>query len=401
MNFGPLSREGGYRRLNVAITRAKHNVKLVGSIMPTDIDLDKASSEGVKMLRSYIEFAQQGIVALEKELTFNYNLDFDSPFEEAVYDFLQAKGYNVVTQVGCSGFRIDMAVKHPTQSGKFAIGIECDGAAYHSSRTARERDRLRQAVLEDMGWTIYRIWSTDWIKDHKTEEEKLINAVEKALGCAIIESEDNKISVSSDDNADAVIPFIEIEEKIEPSEITDKGYHFDIYERAPLELIDELGNQRKPHEVILDVVLKEQPIYFDELCRRVAPLYGRQKATSVVQNQVRYVLNHRLGDRIAEDWYNFVRTKDLINIKVRVPNPADDYLRPITYICNEELALAMKTIAQHSFGITPDDLFIVTAREFGFKRTGENIIYSLRKVFQQMLKNGEVTEIDGKVQIVS
>ena len=86
---------------------------------------------------------------------------------------------------------------------------------------------------------------------------------------------------------------------------------------------------------------------------------------------------------------------------MRVPNPDDDYLRPITYICNEELALAMKTIAQHSFGITPDDLFIVTAREFGFKRTGENIIYSLRKVYQQMLKNGEVTEVDGKVQVIS
>ena len=212
---------------------------------------------------------------------------------------------------------------------------------------------------------------------------------------------DNDVSDSSDSNADAVIPIIEIEEKIEPSEIADKGYHFDIYERAPLKLIDDFGNQREPHEVILDVVLKEQPIYFDELCSRVAPLYGRQKATSVVQGEVGYILRHRLGSRIAEDWYNFVRTKDLVNIKVRVPNPADDYLRPITYICNEELALAMKTIAQHSFGITPDDLFIVTAREFGFKRTGENIIYSLRKVFQQMLKNGEVTEIDGKVQIVS
>ena len=90
MNFGPLSREGGYRRLNVAITRAKYNIKLVGSIVPTDIDLDKVSSEGVKMLRSYIEFAQQGIVALEKELTFNCDLEFDSPFEEAVYDFLQS-----------------------------------------------------------------------------------------------------------------------------------------------------------------------------------------------------------------------------------------------------------------------------------------------------------------------
>lgn len=147
MNFGPLSREGGYRRLNVAITRAKYNIKLVGSILPTDIDLDKVSSEGVKMLRSYIEFAQQGIIALEKELSFNNSVDFDSPFEEAVYDFLQGEGYNVITQVGCSGFRIDMAIKHPTLNGKFAIGIECDGATYHSSRTARERDRLRQTIL--------------------------------------------------------------------------------------------------------------------------------------------------------------------------------------------------------------------------------------------------------------
>ena len=402
MNFGPLSREGGYRRLNVAITRAKHNVKLVGSIVPTDIDLEKVSSEGVKMLRSYIEFAQQGIVALEKELTFNYDLDFDSPFEEAVYDFLQSKGYNVVTQVGCSGFRIDMAVKHPTQSGKFAIGIECDGAAYHSSRTARERDRLRQAVLEDMGWTIYRIWSTDWIKDQKTEEERLINAVEKALGRAVVESEDNDVSDSSDSNADTVIPIIEIEEKIELSEVGDKGYGFDLYKRAyPLNIIDESGDTREGYDIAWDIISLEQPIHFEELCRRIAPAYGRQKATSVVRDEVKHIFRYHLKGMITEDKNEFVRIKDFADIKVRIPNPDDDYLRPITYICDEELALAMKTIALHSFGITPDDLFIVTAREFGFKRTGENIIYSLRKVYQQMLKNNEVTEVDGKVQVIS
>ena len=106
MNFGPLSRDGGQRRLNVAVTRAKHNIKLVGSIMPTDIDTDRASGEGVKLLRSYIEFAQQGIAALQNELSYTDGiLDFDSPFEEAVYDFLTSKGYTVQTQVGCSGFR--------------------------------------------------------------------------------------------------------------------------------------------------------------------------------------------------------------------------------------------------------------------------------------------------------
>ena len=102
---------------------------------------------------------------------------------------------------------------------------------------------------------------------------------------------------------------------------------------------------------------------------------------------------------ISEDKDEFIRIKDFKDIRVRVPNPNDDYIRPITYICDDELALAMKTIVQHSFGITPNDLFIVTAREFGFKRTGENIIYSLRKVYQQMLNNNEVTETDGKVQI--
>lgn len=399
MNFGPLSREGGYRRLNVAITRAKHNVKLVGSIVPSDIDLDKVSSEGVKMLRSYIEFAQQGIVALEKELTFNYDLDFDSPFEEAVYDFLQSKGYNVVTQVGCSGFRIDMAVKHPTQSGKFAIGIECDGATYHSSRTARERDRLRQAVLEDMGWTIYRIWSTDWIKDLKTEEEKLINAVEKALGRAIIEAEDNNSANSSDGIIDAVIPTIEIEEKVEPSEVVNKGYGFELYKRTPLRKIIEESGKRRKDDIILDIISLEQPIHFEELCRRIAPVFGRQKATSVVRDEVNFIFRYHLQEMIIKDPNEFVRIKDFTDLKVRVPNPNEDYLRPITYICDEELALAMKTIAQHSFGITPDDLFIVTAREFGFKRSGENINYKLKNVYQQMLNNCEITEIDGKVNV--
>ncbi len=398
MNFGPLSREGGYRRLNVAITRAKYNVKLVGSIVPTDIDLDKVSSEGVKMLRSYIEFAQQGIIALEKELTFNYDLEFDSPFEEAVYDFLQSKGYNVVTQVGCSGFRIDMAVKHPTQSGKFVIGIECDGAMYHSSRTARERDRLRQAVLEDMGWTIYRIWSTDWIKDPKTEEGKLINAIEKALGRAVIKSEDGDPVDDYNNDSDAIIPIIEIEEKVEPSEVVDTGYGFEMYKRAyPLSIIDENGNLKEGYDIAWDIISLEQPIHFEELCRRIAPAYGRQKVTSVVRESVRDIFHSQLNGMITEDKNEFVRIKDFTDIKVRIPNPDDDYLRPITYICDEELALAMKTIAQHSFGITPDDLFVVTAREFGFKRTGENIINSLRNVYKQMLYSNEIIEIDGKV----
>jgi len=390
MNFGPLSRDGGFRRLNVAITRAKYNVKLVGSIVATDIDLDKTSAEGVKLLRSYIEYAQQGIAALEKEIHYNYGLDFDSPFEEAVYDFLSSKGYEVVTQVGCSGFRIDMAIKHPTQSGKFAIGIECDGAMYHSSRTARERDRLRQTVLEDMGWNIYRIWSTDWIKNQKSEEEKLIEAIEKALSGIVIEEPLESLLTQIDDNS---LETMELEESVEPRKMGDEGYGFDTYQWAN---IDDFW-QESPKDKIRKIIESQQPIHFEALCKILAPLWGNRKATNVIRKNVNYYLKLYLGENV-EQRDGFVTLKGFDNFRVRVPETTED-VRPIEYISKDELTLAMKTIAEKSFGITPDGLITETARAFGFKRTGDKISTTLKSVYEKMLKENVVKEIDGKVSV--
>lgn len=386
MNFGPLSREGGYRRLNVAITRAKYNVKLIGSITATDIDLDKTSSEGVKLLRSYIDYAQRGIVALESETSYSGTETFDSPFEEAVYDFLCSKGYEVVTQVGCSGFRIDMAIKHPSQSGKFAIGIECDGAMYHSSRMARERDRLRQTVLEDMGWNIYRIWSTDWIKNQHYEEERLIQAIEAALSEITFDEPIKKVRSSNTDN-------IEVEEKIVADKTIDEGYGFDTYKEIPWH---ELWGDSST-ETILNVIKAYQPIHFEALCRILAPLWGNKKATNVIRDNVSAYLTRYLKGQVKRQ-NDFVTLSDFTDIKVRVPASPDD-VRPIELICADELALAMKTIAEHSFGITPENLFTETARVYGFKRTGGKISTTLRCVFEQMLHDHVVTEIDGKVSV--
>ena len=383
MNFGPLSRDGGYRRLNVAITRAKYNIKLVGSIVPTDIDTDKTSSEGVKMLRSYIEFAKQGISAVENELSYDNSLNFDSPFEEAVYDFLISKGYNVITQVGCSGFRIDMSVKDPVLSGKFVLGIECDGATYHSSRTARERDRLRQDMLENMGWQIYRVWSTDWIKDPKSEKEKLVDAVEESL-----KRSQSKCDTQTEHSQ--YINDIVIEEEIEQPE-NSNGFGFMEYELC----IPEKYIHMMPLDALKAIIAIEQPIHFEELCRRMAPLYGRQKATSVVRNEIWLLLASIRGAVKVED--DFIRFKDFENLTVRIPQKDSEYLRPINYISDEELLLAMTIIVKKSFGITPDDLFIVTAREFGYKRTGENITSTLRRVYQTALASKKLKEVDGKV----
>ena len=154
LNFGPINREGGERRLNVAVTRAKINVQLVSSMHYCDIDLSRTKSVGARLLREYLDYAENGVAALERSITVDATNPFeqyDSEFESEVCEFLRENGFAVDTQVGCSSFKIDLALKRP-DSSDYVLAIECDGATYHSSKTARDRDRLRQEILERMGW---------------------------------------------------------------------------------------------------------------------------------------------------------------------------------------------------------------------------------------------------------
>lgn len=400
MNFGPLSHNGGYRRLNVAITRAKYNVKLVGSIHPTDIKIENINSDGVKMLRQYIEFAINGASVLQNELHFTNTVNVDSPFEEAVHDFLIKNGYRVTTQVGCSGYRIDMAVKHPTLSGIFVLGIECDGATYHSARTARERDRIRQTVLEDIGWTIYRIWSTDWIKDTKTEGDKLLEAVKMAISTYKMDSFDNS-SIIHEETAkkDSLLikeTYVTVEKKKEKDKKDNNTYNFNYYEETDINKIIRASNDNQYlTNVINYVVEQEGPIHYELLCKRVAPLFGNQKATVKVRNAVEYVLDKNLENKVIKK-EDFCWHKNVKEIKVKIPCKDGDG-RGINYISMEELAEAMFVIAGKSFGISKRNLYVVTARTFGFNRTGGNITQALEKSYLYLLENGRVKEIDGKI----
>jgi very-short-patch-repair endonuclease len=158
MSFGPLNSDGGERRLNVLISRAKLRCEVFSSITGDDIDLSRSKGRGVAALKMFLSFAQTGKLGIAEET----GRDADSIFEEQVAARLTALGHDVKTQIGTAGFFVDLAVSDPKKPGRFVLGIECDGAQYHSSRSARDRDRLRQNVLEAHGWVLHRIWSTDW-----------------------------------------------------------------------------------------------------------------------------------------------------------------------------------------------------------------------------------------------
>ena len=173
-NFGLMNREVGWRRLNVLVTRAKISCRLITSLRPDDVKVTEKSSKGVIAFKSYLTYAHGGA-------TYDPGTggETDSDFEIFVADALRGAGYEVIYQVGVEGFRIDLGVRHESCPIGFIAGIECDGAPYHSGLSVRDRDHIRQTILENLGWNIYRVWSTDWFADPSRETSKLIAWVDR------------------------------------------------------------------------------------------------------------------------------------------------------------------------------------------------------------------------------
>lgn len=378
LNFGPINRVGGERRLNVAVTRAKCNVQLVASMHFTDIDLSRTKSVGSRLLREYLDYAENGEIALERSIVLNQFEEYDSEFEMEVCDFLREKGFEVDTQVGCSSFKIDLALKRPNSSD-YVLAIECDGASYHSSKTARDRDRLRQEILEGMGWHFYRIWSTDWFNNKQTEKERLYNVAMSAINYQQTNNtkSNEKPEISAEDFSEQnkTIPFT-----------------FPTYNKADENAISKIYMYRNRRQIILKILEVEAPMSEEWLLKRILFLYRREKLTSVAWQEFD---NDMLGCNRA----GIIRkNKFLYLVKsdppmLRVPKEGE-IPREIKYICLEELANGLLTLLKHNISAEKDSLFKLLAQQLGFSRVGDAISSRFEKA---LLLLKDKINIDGEV----
>lgn len=258
-NFGPINQDGGERRLNVAITRSREQMWVVASFDPSELNPERTKGAGPELLRKYLLYAKSG----------GRDLGLDRPtgmpenfFEQDIRTALEEKGMQVTSQYGVSGYRIDLVVHHPRRPGEFIMAVECDGAAYHSSPCARDRDRLRQEFLEGMGWNFHRIWSTDWFSNRNAEVERAVQRYEELLAV-----EEAKKDEKNNQDAGRKIPQQEPVPEANENGIpkTTKG------ERPPIPRYDSIGDYQDRELFLLaqwimsDGVLRTDQLLFEDL----------------------------------------------------------------------------------------------------------------------------------------
>ena len=323
MNFGPLNRSGGWRRLNVAVSRARREMVVFASFPPHLIDLNRTSAGAVRDLKHYLEFAERGPRALGEAVAGSVG-GFESPFEEAVAAGLRERGWTVVPQIGVSRFRIDLGVVHPDRPGDYLLGVECDGAAYHSAATARDRDKVREAVLRGLGWKLLRVWSTDWWINRRGALDRLDAAIRTELdrarvaeaertppppsGPAEADVEAGAGSASSDDGetedagpalalkalggAYALTRFEDAAGLIQPARFHDEGY-------TPV-----------LRELIARVVAREAPIRDKLLVDRIARAHGFKQSGRVIRDRIESVVRRSFHLRQEEGGHAFIWADD-------------------------------------------------------------------------------------------
>jgi hypothetical protein len=408
MNFGPLNKPGGERRLNVAVTRAREKVLLITSIKASDIDKDNPAL-GVQTLRTYLDYAEHGPETHSEKPT----VGFDSAIDEDVATEIRKLGYKIVPEVGCSGYRIDLGVVDPVNEGSFLLGVECDGATYKSSSSARDRDRLREQVLRQLGWHIHHIWSPAWVARRDSEIRRLKETLEQAQKTqldketqkpAIDQKENNAPKNDIRKNTFAGIEKIGVPYRVYPLKATYNPYikiataktTVDSKQRNEFHFPENREDQTK---LLTELIQNEGPIHFEYTVERLATAWGIKHVTPKISHAVKEALNNLIREQKVTLKGSFLWPMGLKKTPIRVPmQGVPESKRKPDYITPEEIESAMIMVAQYALGISDESLVSETAKVFGLNHGGEEAKIVFSEVLKRLVRERKlVCKDDGTI----
>ena len=381
MSFGPLNRTGGERRLNVLISRARKRCEVFTTLTADDIDLSRTSSAGVSALKTFLNYAQNG----QMDVPQRTDRLPDSEFEEQVLRQLTALGHEVHTQVGSAGFFLDLAVVDAANPGRYLLGIECDGARYHSARSARDRDRLRQAVLEGLGWRIHRIWSTDWFHNPDQELRKVVQAIETAK------------TVDPPSPPPLRAPEMPRPTQPEPPDAQSRHGNSPVcpYRCAQVNL--RLGSveihlvaRSQLADLLAQVVNVESPVHWAEAARRVLSGAGIQRFGSRIQHAFEEAVRHGKGLRLFVKRDDFLWAPTMHQPPVRDRSDLPAASRKFELVAPEEIRRAVLIVVEASYGIVPEDVPSAVCRLFGFARVTDDMTAAVEPHRDALVREGRL-----------
>jgi len=371
-NFGPLNKDGGHRRLNVLISRAKQVMHVFSNFTGNDLQVKDTSSLGIQALKHFLQYAETGKLQIPVET----GKAPDSPFEEEVIAALRDAGYLVEPQVGTAGYFIDIAIIDPEKPGRYLLAIECDGASYHSSRSARDRDRLRQSVLEGLGWRFYRIWSTDWFRNPSAELGRVKEAIEQAKQADHVDSESAiDVNLRNLERSDASVQSVKIEtnpyETVAVSCPTSEEIH-----EAPTFRVAKLIDK---------VVAVEAPIHIDVVTRRMLDAFGITRAGNRVKVAIADAVRHGVNSSMFEQKNGFLYKPNQREFVYRNRENLETAERKISYVAPEEFNHAITEVVSNAIGIEIDYLIDEVLNLLGFKRATKNMYETVENHVQDLV----------------
>jgi very-short-patch-repair endonuclease len=365
MGFGPLNRTGGERRLNVLISRARKRCEVFTTLCADDLDLAKTSSAGVAALKTFLNYAQSG----QMDLPSRTERPPDSEFEEQVLRQLTALGHKVHTQVGSAGFFLDLAVVDPVYPGRYLLGIECDGAHYHSARSARDRDRLRQSVLEGLGWRIHRIWSTDWFHNPEEELRKVVQAIETAqtvgppTAATVPRTEVTEGPVEPRLSAIRPLPPSRSATPYECAQVRFQLGDADMH----------LVNRNQLADLLAQVVSVESPVHWTEAVRRILSGAGIQRLGNRIQQAFEEAMRLGVSRGLFAQRQEFLWGPAMKQPPVRDRSELPAASRKLEFVAPEEIRRAILIVVEESYGIVPAEVPNAVCRLFGFSRVTDEM----------------------------
>ncbi|MCL2134550.1 MAG: DUF3320 domain-containing protein [Candidatus Bathyarchaeota archaeon] len=411
MNFGPLNKPGGERRLNVAVTRAREKVVVITSIKSTDIS-PETKAQGVQTLRDYLEYAEKGpdVFNTPHQKTGEYisSLDEDIAFE------IQKLGYEVAPQVGCSGYKIDIGVFDPVNSGCYLLGVECDGPTYRSSNSARDRERLREQVLKGLGWRIHRVWSPSWVARRDSEIKRLKEALEQAqklqidqeaLKPAVDPKEDGII-----ENSVRKVKFAGMEKIGTPYKIYPLKASFSPYIKVQTDKSTRVSRQKNEFHypenreiqthLLGELVAKEGPIHFDYAVERLADAWGLKRLSPRISHAVQEALNNLLRDQKVIIKGSFLWPPQLKDVPIRTPiDGISETKRKLEHLPPEEIEAVMKLITQYALSISDVSLLAETAKVFGLTHSTDKSKEYFNEILKRLIRERKLSTKDGVITL--